>query len=148
MIFSFIQELAEFERLAHEVVGTAERLREHLFGPSPKAEALLAEVGGRPAGFVLFFHNFSTFLTQPGLYIEDLYVRAEFRGYGVGKALFAAVAKLALERDCGRVEWWVLDWNRKALDFYAALGAEPMSDWTVQRLTGEALRRVAGLSAL
>ena len=142
-IIGFIHELADYERLAHEVMLEREELAQHLFGPQPRAEVLIAEHKGQPAGFALFFHNFSTFLGKPGLYLEDLYVRPEARGSGLGKALLARLAALALERDCGRLEWWVLDWNAPALDFYRALGAEPMNDWTVQRLTGDALARLA-----
>lgn len=143
-IIGFIKELAAYERLAHEVVLEPEELARHLFGNQPRAEVLIAELNGQPAGFALFFHNFSTFLGKPGLYLEDLYVRPDARGAGLGKALLARLEALALERGCGRLEWWVLDWNEPALAFYRALGAEAMSDWTVQRLTGDALARLAG----
>jgi GNAT superfamily N-acetyltransferase len=144
LILRFIRELAEYERLRHEVVATEERLRETLFGVRPAAEVVIAEDAGEPVGFALFFHNYSTFLAQPGIYLEDLYVRPEARGRGVGRALLAHLARLARERDCGRLEWWVLDWNESAIRFYRSLGAQPMSDWTVFRLTGDDLARLAG----
>ncbi|HEU0012349.1 MAG TPA: GNAT family N-acetyltransferase [Longimicrobium sp.] len=143
LVLRFIRELAEYERLLHEVVATEERLRATLFGPRPGAEAVIAEVDGEAAGFALFFHNYSTFLAQPGIYLEDLYVRPEMRGHGVGRALLAHLAALARERGCGRLEWWVLDWNEPAIAFYRRLGAQPMSEWTVFRLTGDALDRLA-----
>ena len=129
--------------LAHEVVATEEGLREALFGPRPAAEALLAEVDGECAGFALFFHNFSTFLGRRGLYLEDLFVRPRFRGQGLGKALMVRLARIALERGCGRFEWWVLDWNAPSIAFYRSLGAVGMDEWTVQRVSGEALQRLA-----
>ena len=137
-----IRALAEYERLAHEVVLDEGRLREHLFGPRPFCEALIAEDGGAAVGFALFFHNYSTFLARPGVYLEDLFVLPEYRGRGHGKALLAALAKLALERGCGRLEWAVLDWNEPAVGFYKSLGAVPMDEWTVYRVTGEALERL------
>jgi GNAT superfamily N-acetyltransferase len=143
LIFALISELAEFEQLAHEVTADAATLQQHLFGPNPRAEVLIAEVAGESAGFALFFHNFSTFLGKPGVYLEDLYVRPAFRGHGVGRGLMVRLAQLALERGCGRFEWWVLDWNRRAIEFYASLGAQPMSEWTVQRVTGAALEALA-----
>ena len=139
LILSLIRELAEYEKLAHEVVATLADLENTLFGPTSYAQVLLAEVGGEAAGFCLFFHNYSTFFGKPGLYIEDVFVREAFRGHGIGKALFAAAARVARERDCGRMEWWVLDWNRPAIDFYEKMGATAMSDWTVYRLTKEQL---------
>jgi GNAT superfamily N-acetyltransferase len=142
-IARLIRALAAYERLAHEVVLDEDRLREHLFGPRPYAEALLAEEAGAVVGFALFFHNYSTFLGRPGLYLEDLFVEPAHRGRGHGKALLAALARLAVERGCGRLEWAVLDWNEPAIAFYRALGAEPMDEWTVYRLTGDALRRLA-----
>lgn len=143
-ICRLIRDLAEYEKLTDQVVLDEARLREHLFGQRPFAEALIAEDDtGTAVGFALFFHNYSTFLGQPGLYLEDLFVRPEHRGRGHGKALLAALAKLAVERGCGRLEWSVLDWNEPALGFYRALGAVPMDEWTVYRLTGDALRRVA-----
>jgi len=144
VILGFIKELADYERLSHEVVATEALIRRHLFGERPVAEATIAECGGVPAGFALFFHSFSTFLGKPGLYLEDLYVSPSFRGNGVGKALLRHVAKLALERDCGRVEWAVLDWNEPAIKFYENIGAAPMGEWSVYRLAGTALREFAG----
>ncbi len=143
LILSLIRELAEYERLAHEVVATEGSLRETLFGGRPYAEVLIAEHEGRAAGFALFFHNFSTFLGRPGIYLEDLYVKPEFRGAGIGKKLLARLAKLEKERGCGRLEWWVLDWNEPSIGFYKRLGAVPMDDWTVYRVTGEALEDLA-----
>lgn len=143
LILRFIRELAEYERLRHEVVATEERLRGTLFGARPAAEVVIAEDAGEPVGFALFFHNYSTFLAQPGIYLEDLYVRPESRGRGVGRALLAHLARLARERGCGRLEWWVLDWNESAIRFYRSLGAQPMSDWTVFRLAGGDLARLA-----
>jgi GNAT superfamily N-acetyltransferase len=139
-----IRGLAEYERLAHEVVLDEDRLREHLFGPRPYCEVLIAEEAGAPVGFALFFHNYSTFLAKPGIYLEDLFVLPEHRGKGHGKALFAELARIAVARGCGRLEWWVLDWNEPAIGFYKALGAAAMDDWTVYRLTGDALTRLAG----
>lgn len=144
LILELIRGLAEYERLAHEVVATEERLRDSLFGPAPSAEVVLAYVGEAPAGFALFFHNYSTFLGRRGLYLEDLFVRPEWRGYGAGRALLEHLARLAVARGCGRFEWAVLDWNAPAIAFYERLGATPMHDWTVYRLTGDALRRLAG----
>ncbi|HEY0018339.1 MAG TPA: GNAT family N-acetyltransferase [Longimicrobium sp.] len=143
LILRFIRELAEYERLLHEVVATEDRLRETLFGARPAAEVVIAEQAGAPVGFALFFHNYSTFLAQPGLYLEDLYVRPEARGRGAGRALLAHLARLARARGCGRLEWWVLDWNQSAIRFYRSLGAQPMDDWTVFRLTGPGLDRLA-----
>jgi GNAT superfamily N-acetyltransferase len=142
-ICRLIRALAEYERLAQDVVLDEARLREHLFGPRPFAEALLAEEKGAVIGFALFFHNYSTFLGRPSLYLEDLFVVPEHRGRGHGKALLSAVARLAVERGCGRLEWSVLNWNEPALRFYRALGARPVDGWTVHRLTGEALLAVA-----
>lgn len=133
-ILSFIRKLAEYEKLAHEVVVTEQTLEHHMFGPNPRAECLIAEINGNPAGFALFFHNFSTFLGKPGLYLEDLFIDPEYRNQGLGMGFFQELAKIALDRDCGRMEWWVLDWNEPALQFYKKLGATSMSDWTVQRL--------------
>lgn len=143
LVLSFIRELAGYERLAHEVVATEERLRHTLFGPRPFAEVVLAELEGEAVGFALFFHNYSTFLGLPGIYLEDLYVRPAVRGAGVGRALLRHLARLAVERGCGRLEWWVLDWNEDAIRFYASLGARPMDEWTVFRLDGDALDRLA-----
>lgn len=144
LVLTFIQELAEYEKLRHEVVATEEQIREALFGPRPYAEVLLAELGGEPVGFALFFHNFSTFLGRPGLYIEDLYVRPAARRRGVGRRLLARLAALARERGCGRMEWSVLNWNEPAIRFYRSLGARPLEEWQVYRLTGEALEALAG----
>lgn len=139
LILTLIAELADYEHLAHEVKTDAARMHEHLFGPRPYAEVLIGEVDGEASGFALFFHNYSTFLSQPGIYLEDLYVRPSARGVGLGKALLTELARLALERGCGRLEWSVLDWNEPAIGFYRRLGARPLDDWTVYRLTGEAL---------
>ncbi len=143
LVLTFIRRLAEYERLAHEVVATEEGLRRWLFGPRAYAEVVIAEWDGAPAGFALFFHNFSTFLGRPGLYLEDLFVDPAHRGAGIGRALLAHLARLAVERECGRLEWWVLDWNEPAIRFYRSLGAVPMDEWTVFRVTGEALTRLA-----
>ncbi|CAN5900956.1 GNAT family N-acetyltransferase [soil metagenome] len=143
LILRFIGELAEYERLSHEVSATEEVLRKSLFGEFRVAEAIIAHLGGEPAGFALFFHNFSTFLGKPGTYLEDLYVSPEFRSAGVGKSLLAYVARLARERGCGRVEWSVLDGNEPAINFYESIGARPMDDWTVYRLTGNELDLLA-----
>lgn len=145
-ILALIRELAEFERLAHEVDATEQDLHAHLFGPRPAAEAALARADGEVAGFALWFHNFSTFRGRPGLYLEDLCVRPQYRGSGCGTALLRHLAALAVERGCARMEWSVLDWNERAIAFYRALGARPVDGWTVYRLTGEALAR-AGTSA-
>lgn len=146
LLLRFIKELAEYEQLSHEVSATEEILRESLFGGRRFAEALLAYFGDEPAGFALFFHNFSTFLGRPGIYLEDLYVRPEFRGSGIGRALLVRLAKLAKERGCGRLEWWVLDWNEPSIGFYESLGAVAMDDWTVYRLTGDELSKLASES--
>ena len=143
LILSLIRELAEYEKLSDEVVATEDGLRENLFGERLYAEVLIAEHGGAPAGFALFFHNFSTFLGKPGIYLEDLYVKPEFRGAGIGKELLVHLARLAKRRDCGRLEWWVLDWNEPAIGFYRSVGAEPMDDWTVYRVSGSALEDLA-----
>jgi GNAT superfamily N-acetyltransferase len=144
LILSFIKEFAEYERLSHEVVATEEALRDSLFGERRMAEVVLAYRGGLPAAFALFFHNFSTFLGRPGIYLEDLYVRPEFRGAGIGRALLVHLAKLARERGCGRLEWSVLDWNEPAIHFYKSIGASPVSGLTVYRVSGEALEELAG----
>jgi GNAT superfamily N-acetyltransferase len=137
-----IRELAEYERLSHQVVLKEADLREQLFGPTPKAEVLIAEEDAVVAGFALFFSNFSTFLGQPGLYLEDLFVRPQYRSKGHGKALLRELARIAVQRACGRLEWAVLDWNKPAIDFYRGMGAVPLSDWRIFRLTGEALRKL------
>lgn len=146
LIASLIRELADYEQLAHEVRFDPETLERHLFGPRPMAEVLIAEVDGVGQGFALFFHNFSTFEGKPGIYLEDLFVRPGARGGGLGKALLAQLARLAVERGCARFEWWVLDWNEPAIGFYKALGARPMDDWTVMRVDGEALEALAKLA--
>jgi GNAT superfamily N-acetyltransferase len=143
LIVALVRELAEYERLADQVVATEEDFAASLFGTPARAHAIIIEAEGRPAGFALYFYNFSTFLGRPGLYLEDLFIRPEFRRLGLGRAVFKYLAQKAVAESCGRMEWWVLDWNEPALRFYKSLGAEPMSDWTVQRLTGDALRKVA-----
>lgn len=137
VILSLIRELAEYERLAHEVKATVADLENSLFSPTSCAEVLLAEEEGDIAAFCLFFHNYSTFLGKPGVYIEDIFVRPAFRGLGLGKRLFAEIARIARDRDCGRIEWSVLDWNESAIEFYTRMGAEPMKEWTVYRLGEE-----------
>lgn len=143
LILELIQGLAEYERLAHEVVATEEKLRHTLFGAKPVAEVLIAEQDGTPAGFALFFHNYSTFLAKPGIYLEDLFVKPSFRGKGIGKALLVRLARVAVERDCGRLEWSVLDWNEPAIRFYRSLVSRPMDEWTVHRVSGDALLQLA-----
>ncbi|MAW80315.1 MAG: GNAT family N-acetyltransferase [Parvularcula sp.] len=143
LILSFIRELATYEKLSHEVVATEEHLGRTLFCDAPKAFALIAEEDGEPVGFALYFFNYSTFLGKHGLYLEDLYVRESARGRGAGKALLAALARIALDHDCGRMEWSVLDWNAPSVAFYKSLGAEPMDEWTVYRLTGASLEHLA-----
>lgn len=145
LILELIRELAAYEKLSHEVTATEEFLHRHLFGERRGAEAIVACEREKGVGFALFFHNFSTFLAKPGIYLEDLYVRPAFRGRGYGKALMIHLARLARERDCGRFEWAVLDWNKPSLDFYHSIGAVPMSDWTVMRVTGKALDSLAAL---
>ena len=143
LILRFIRDLARYEKLEHEVVVTEEILKQTLFGPRRYAEVLIGEVNGEPAGFALFFHNFSTFIGRPGIYLEDLFVRPEHRGRGFGKALLARLAQLAIERNCGRVEWAVLDWNTPAIDFYKSIGAVMMTDWRIFRLKGQSLETLA-----
>jgi GNAT superfamily N-acetyltransferase len=144
VVLAFIRGLAAYEKLEHEVEADAERLRATLFGEQRYAEVILAEIAGEPAGFALFFHNYSTFLARPGIYLEDIFVLPERRGLGVGGRLLAALARLAVERGCGRLEWSVLDWNEPALAVYRKLGARPMDEWTVQRVDGDALTALAG----
>jgi GNAT superfamily N-acetyltransferase len=144
LILRLIKALSVYEKLEDKLVATEEKVEKALFGPRPYAETLIAELDGEPVGFALFFHNFSTFLAQPGIYLEDLFVEPEHRGAGIGRALLGRLAEIALERDCGRLEWAVLDWNKDAIGFYERLGAKPQDDWTVYRLTGEPLRRLAG----
>ena len=148
LIRALIAELAEYERMADAAVATDDGLREQLFGAQPGAEVLVGEVDGEPAGFALFFHNFSTFLGKRGLYLEDLFVRPAFRGAGLGKHLMAALARIAVQRGCGRFEWSVLDWNEPSIGFYRSIGAVGMDEWTVQRLEGEALHALASHDAL
>jgi len=143
LILRLIRDLAEYERMSRDVVATEDGLREALFGPRPAAEVVVGYAGDEPAGFALFFHNFSTFLGKPGLYLEDLFVVPKFRGRGYGKALLVHLAQIAVERKCGRFEWTVLDWNEPAIGFYRKLGAVPMEDWTIFRVAGEALERLA-----
>ncbi len=143
LILSFIKELAEYEKLAHEVVATEELLAESLFGEDSPAKVIFAYLDNKAVGFALYFYNFSTFLGKPGLYLEDLYVKPEVRGQGIGKKILAYLAFIAKQKNCGRFEWWVLDWNKPALDFYKSIGAKPMDEWTVQRVTGKALDELA-----
>jgi GNAT superfamily N-acetyltransferase len=147
LILEFIRGLAEYERLLDRCIATEAQLEKTLFGPRPFAECLLASWDGAPAGFALFFHNYSTFLAKPGIYLEDLFVKPGLRGRGIGKSLLARLARIAKERDCGRVEWAVLDWNTPSIEFYRALGAVPMDEWTVFRLSGDALDRLASSEA-
>lgn len=142
-IVDLIHELAIYEKLEHEARASAEDLRAHLFGPRPYAETLIAEVDGVPVGFALYFHAFSTFNGRPSLYLEDLFVQPAHRGMGIGKALLIRLARLAVERGCGRFEWAVLDWNEPSIGFYKSLGARAMDEWTVYRLDGDALIRLA-----
>lgn len=144
VIATLVRELAEFERLGHEVRIETSLLHAHLFGPRPYAEALMARVGGETVGFALYFHNYSTFAGRPGLYLEDLYIRPQHRGRGYGEAMLRHLAALAVARGCARFEWSVLDWNENAIAFYRKLGAVAMDDWTVYRVTGDALARLAG----
>ena len=139
LILEFIRELADYEKMLDEVVATPELLEKWIFDER-KAEVIFALEGEREVGFALFFHNFSTFLGRAGIYLEDLYVRPECRGKGYGKALLKELARIAVERGCGRLEWWCLDWNKPSIDFYLSLGAEPMKDWTVYRIAGETLK--------
>ena len=142
VVLRFIRELAEYEKMADQVVATEKLLREWMF-EKRTAEALIGEADGEAVGFALFFHNFSTFLGRAGIYLEDLYVRPEHRGRGFGGAFLRRLAAIAVERGCGRLEWSCLDWNRPSIDFYRALGAEPMDDWTIYRVAGETLERLA-----
>ena len=142
LILTFIKELADYEKIADEVIATEELLREWIF-EKKKAEVIFALEDGKEVGFALFFHNFSTFLGRSGLYLEDLFVKTEARGKGYGKGLLRQLARIALERGCGRMEWWCLDWNQPSIDFYRSLDAEPMSEWTTYRLTGDTLRKLA-----
>jgi GNAT superfamily N-acetyltransferase len=143
LIAQFIHDLADYEKLAHEVRFDEAKLGEKLFGPRPYAEVVIGEIDGTAQGFALFFHNFSTFEGRPGIYLEDLFVHPEARGSGLGKALLAHLASLVIERDCARLEWSVLDWNAPAIGFYQSLGAKLMDEWTVMRVDGEALTTLA-----
>ncbi len=142
LILQFIKELADYEQLLHEVVATEELLNEWIF-VKQKAEVIFALEDGQEVGFALFFHNFSTFLGRAGIYLEDLYVKPDKRGRGYGKALIKKLASIAVERGCGRLEWWCVDWKKPSIDFYLSLGAEPMSDWTVYRFAGDSLTKLA-----
>lgn len=142
LILHFIKELADYEKMLNEVVATEEILREWIFEKN-KAEVIFAMEDGKEVGFALFFHNFSTFLGRAGVYLEDLYVMPEYRGKGYGKALLKHLAKIAVERGCGRLEWWCLDWNQPSIDFYRSLGAQPMDEWTVYRISGDTLIEMA-----
>ena len=142
LILRFIKELAEYEKMLHEVVADEPTLETWIFDQK-KAEVIFAVEDGKEVGFALFFHNFSTFLGRAGIYLEDLYVRPEYRGKGYGKAILRKLAQIAVERGCGRLEWWCLDWNKPSIDFYLSLGAEPMSDWTVYRIAGDTLKQLA-----
>jgi len=144
IILQFIRDLAQYEHLEHQVVATEEMLRDTLFGSRPYAEVVLACLSGKPVGFALFFHNYSTFLGRPGIYLEDLYVRPEARGYGVGRRVLSWLAATAVSRGCGRLEWAVLDWNEPSIRFYRNLGAVALDDWTTYRVTGPALAELAG----
>jgi GNAT superfamily N-acetyltransferase len=143
LVLAFIRELAEYEKLLDRVQATEAKIREGLFGARPYAEAIIGEIDGAPCGFALYFHNYSTFLAQPGMYLEDLYVRPAARGHGMGLALIAHLAKLALARGCGRLDWAVLDWNTPAIEFYQRIGAVAQADWTGQRMEGAALAALA-----
>jgi len=143
LIVQFIKELAIYEKLEHEAKATPNDIETALFGSDPKAFCAIAVVGDKPAGFALCFYNFSTFLGKPGIYLEDLFVRPEFRGRGIGKQFFQYLAQRALDENCGRIEWWVLDWNEPSIEFYKALGAKAMDEWTVYRLEGHAIADVA-----
>lgn len=142
LILQFIKELADYEHMLDEVVADVDTLEQWIFDKQ-KAEVIFVLENETEVGFALFFHNFSTFLGRAGIYLEDLYVRPEFRGKGYGKALLKQLAKIAVERGCGRLEWWCLDWNQPSIDFYLSLGAEPMSDWTVYRIAGDTLNKLA-----
>lgn len=143
LIAQFIRDLAAYEKLAHDVRFDEAKLGENLFGPRRYAEVVIGEIDGTPQGFALFFLNFSTFEGRPGIYLEDLFVRPQARGSGLGKALLAHLAKLCVERDCARLEWWVLDWNEPSIGFYKSLGARMMDEWTVMRVDGDALTKLA-----
>ena len=143
LILRFIRELADYEKLLHEVIADEATLKQSLFGETPHAKVVIGEYNGVAVSFALYFHNFSTFLGRPGIYLEDLYVQPTMRGKGLGKILLGYLASLAIELNCGRLEWWVLDWNKPAIDFYQSLGAQPMDEWTVNRVAGEAFGKLA-----
>ena len=145
LVLNFIQKLAAYERLSHEVVATEEQLAKYLFGEEQVAEVVFGYYRDVPVGFALYFYNFSTFLAKPGIYLEDLFVLEEQRGLGFGKALLTYLARLAVDNDCGRLEWAVLDWNEPSIEFYKSLGAKSMNEWIVNRLTGKALEELAEL---
>lgn len=146
LILDLVKELAEYEKLTHEVKATVEDYEQQLFGDRPCAEVLIGQEGSTPVGFALFFHNFSTFLGRPGIYLEDLFVRPPYRGRGYGKALLSHLGKIALERGCGRVEWSVLDWNAPAIEFYRSLGARQLKEWLINRIDGDGIRDLAEAS--
>lgn len=143
ILFELIKALAEYEKLSHAVTGSAQMLKEHLFGERPLAEAVVAEYKSETVGFALFFHNYSTFLTKPGIYLEDLFVLPEYRGRGIGKKLITHLAQLAVERNCGRLEWSVLDWNSPAIAFYQGIGADILDEWRICRVMGDSLSTLA-----
>lgn len=143
VLFELIRSLAEYEKLSHAFTGSAAELQQHLFGDRPYAEAMIAECDGKAVGFALFFHNYSTFLTKPGIYLEDLFVLPEYRRRGIGKAMLSSLAQLAVDRGCGRLEWSVLDWNSPAIAFYQSLGASILPDWRICRVTDSALAHLA-----
>lgn len=142
-ILAFIRELAEYEKLLDRVEATEELLRDSLFGPRPVAEVLIGRLDGKPVGYALFFHSYSTFLARPGIYLEDIYVQPAVRGRGVGKALLIEIARIARDRNCGRLEWSVLDWNQPSIDFYLSLGAKPLNEWTTYRMDELAIATLA-----
>jgi len=142
-LFKLIQGLAEYEKLSHAVIGNAEALEDHLFGSPKYVDAIIAEIDGQAVGFAIFFHNYSTFLTKPGIYLEDIFVSPEYRRQGIGKALLTKVAQIAVERDCGRLEWSVLDWNVSAQEFYRNMGADILEDWRICRVTETGLTQLA-----
>ena len=143
LILRFIRELADYEKLLHEVIADEATLKQSLFGEIAHAKVVIGEYNGAAVSFALYFHNFSTFIGRPGIYLEDLYVQPTMRGKGLGKILLGYLASLAIELNCGRLEWWVLDWNKPAIDFYQSLGAQPMDEWTVNRVAGQALGKLA-----
>ena len=147
LILDFIHQLADYEKMVDEVVADEDQLRQSLFGDRRVAEVVIASYDGEPAGFALFFHNFSTLLGRPGIYLEDIFVIPKLRGRGIGRVMLSFLARLAVERGCGRLEWWVLDWNEPAIRFYERLGAQAMDEWTVYRVTGNTLDELAELSS-